>query len=77
MPATNSIRVILRNGFHAEVYPKRPCNIPPFAQQGCLATGEPELWRLDGKWREDGSASPFDIKQILPRKGKNAATLKH
>ena len=27
----------------------------------CDASGEMELWRSDGKWREDGEPHPLDI----------------
>ena len=32
--------------------------------QQFFSNGDPELWKLDGKWREDGTDSEFDIIQV-------------
>ena len=62
MNELHDIKVQLRNGMIAIVNPRRCTDCPPFTHQGYLKkTKEPELWREDGRWREDGTRSPYDI----------------
>lgn len=70
------IKAQLRNGMIAIINPRRCTDCPPFTHQGVLKkTNEPELWREDGKWREDGTPSPYDIKHVFGDNMQVAATL--
>ncbi|HZZ20289.1 MAG TPA: hypothetical protein VFE25_13010 [Opitutaceae bacterium] len=42
---------------------------PPFKLVGQHERGNVELWRADGRWREDGSDHPYDIVAVQKSDG--------
>lgn len=53
------VTVMLRNRVNAMVESVAQ-GLPPFVLQGRSINGA-ELWRRDGRWREDGARSPYDL----------------
>jgi hypothetical protein len=59
--------VFLRNGKAAHVTGR--VNVAPFSLIGRQSSGQLELWKEDGEWREDGAPHPLDIVSIVTPSG--------
>jgi hypothetical protein len=75
MHATERTTVLLRNHKYAEVL-ARTDDTPPFTMLGKTRDGLPQLWREDGRFREDGCRHPLDIRHVLTPEGEIACTFK-
>lgn len=70
----NGTPAFLRNG-KAVVLTGRS-NVPDFPIQGRRnGDGALEVWRRDGRWREDGADHPLDITHIVTAHGQTVEFL--